>query len=47
MVLKYHRIVISDDEISFWEENEVSPELSIDSMRDVVHIFINGELSGI
>ncbi|XP_017226067.1 beta-galactosidase 9 isoform X2 [Daucus carota subsp. sativus] len=40
------RIYISDDEMSFWEENEVSPELSIDSMRDVVRIFINGELSG-
>ncbi|KAL8158433.1 beta-galactosidase 9 [Apium graveolens] len=40
------RIYISDDEISFWEENEVSPELSIDSMRDLVRIFINGELSG-
>ena len=47
MVFKNHRIYISDDEMSFWEENEVSPELSIDSMRDVVRIFINGELSGI
>ncbi|WOH16242.1 hypothetical protein DCAR_0935792 [Daucus carota subsp. sativus] len=40
------RLYISEDEISFWEENEVSPELSIDSMRDLVRIFINGKLSG-
>lgn len=40
------RIHISDDDISFWEENEVTPTLSIDSMRDLVRIFFNGKLSG-
>lgn len=35
------RIYISDEEISFWEENQVTPRLTIDSMRDLVYIFIN------
>lgn len=41
------RIYISDDDISFWEENDVSPTIDIDSMRDFVRIFVNGELAGI
>ncbi|XP_042518461.1 beta-galactosidase 9-like [Macadamia integrifolia] len=40
------RIHISDDDISYWEENEVSPRLIIDEMRDVVRIFLNGQLAG-
>ncbi|KAJ4954849.1 hypothetical protein NE237_011632 [Protea cynaroides] len=40
------RIHISDDDISYWKENEVSPSLIIDGMRDVVRIFINGKLAG-
>ncbi|MCD7464552.1 Beta-galactosidase 9 [Datura stramonium] len=40
------RIYISDDDISFWEENDVSPTIDIDSMRDFVRIFVNGQLAG-
>lgn len=41
------RIYISDDDVSFWEENDVSPTIDIDSMRDFVRIFVNGQLAGI
>ncbi|KAI8003818.1 Beta-galactosidase 9 [Camellia lanceoleosa] len=37
---------VSDDEISFWDENSVEPALTIDNMRDLVRIFINGKLIG-
>ncbi|KAK8506257.1 hypothetical protein V6N13_100309 [Hibiscus sabdariffa] len=40
------RIYVSDDDIAFWEENQVSPTLVIDSMRDVLRVFINGKLIG-
>ncbi|KAK8670342.1 hypothetical protein V6N13_105097 [Hibiscus sabdariffa] len=40
------RIYVSDDDISFWEENPVSPTLVIDSMCDVLRVFINGNLIG-
>lgn len=40
------RIYISEEDISFWENNNVSPALTIDSMRDLVRIFINGQLTG-
>lgn len=42
-----HRVHISDDDIAFWEDNNVSPSITIDSMRDLVRIFINGQLTGI
>ncbi|KAJ9701106.1 hypothetical protein PVL29_006451 [Vitis rotundifolia] len=40
------RINVSAEDISFWEENQVSPTLSIDSMRDILRIFVNGQLIG-
>ncbi|KAL7209490.1 hypothetical protein ACSBR1_031099 [Camellia fascicularis] len=40
------RIYVSDDEISFWDENSVEPAFTIDSMCDLVRIFINGKLIG-
>jgi hypothetical protein len=40
------RIYVSDDDIAFWEKNKVSPAVSIDSMRDVLRAFINGQLTG-
>ncbi|KAK6930695.1 Glycoside hydrolase 35, catalytic domain [Dillenia turbinata] len=40
------RIYISDEDILFWEENKVVPMLTIDRMRDLVHIFVNGQLTG-
>ncbi|OAY28309.2 hypothetical protein MANES_15G055700v8 [Manihot esculenta] len=41
----FTRIYVSNDDIAFWEENKVRPTVSIDSMRDVLHIFINGQLT--
>ncbi|XP_030507420.2 beta-galactosidase 9-like [Cannabis sativa] len=40
------RIYISDEDISFWEENNISPAVKIDSMRDVLRVFVNGKLEG-
>lgn len=40
------RVYVSDEDIAHWNENAVTPLLKIDSMRDVVRIFINGELIG-
>lgn len=40
------RVYVSDEDITHWKENAVSPSLRIDSMRDVVRIFINGKLIG-
>ncbi|KAJ8447237.1 hypothetical protein Cgig2_030468 [Carnegiea gigantea] len=43
----FTRIYVSGDDILFWKRNGVNPALTIDSMRDVVHIFVNGKLVGI
>ncbi|KAL5542687.1 hypothetical protein UlMin_010397 [Ulmus minor] len=40
------RIHVTDDDISFWEENNISPAVKIDSMRDVLRVFVNGQLTG-
>ncbi|XP_059632138.1 beta-galactosidase 9 [Cornus florida] len=40
------RVYVSDDDISYWEESEVTPVLTIESMRDLVRIFVNGQLTG-
>ncbi|OMO71010.1 hypothetical protein CCACVL1_18521 [Corchorus capsularis] len=40
------RIYVSDEDIAFWEENQASPTIIIDSMRDVLRVFINGKLAG-
>ncbi|PWA35777.1 D-galactoside/L-rhamnose binding SUEL lectin domain-containing protein [Artemisia annua] len=40
------RVYVSDEDVAHWKENAVSPSLRIDSMRDVVRIFINGQLIG-
>ncbi|XP_051127758.1 beta-galactosidase 9 isoform X2 [Andrographis paniculata] len=37
------RIHISEEDISFWKETQVAPVISIDSMRDAVCIFVNGQ----
>uniref|UniRef100_A0A6M2ELT5 Beta-galactosidase n=1 Tax=Populus davidiana TaxID=266767 RepID=A0A6M2ELT5_9ROSI len=42
----FTRIYVSDDDIAFWEKNKVNPAVSIDSMRDVLRVFINGQLTG-
>ncbi|KAK9664551.1 hypothetical protein RND81_14G050700 [Saponaria officinalis] len=43
---RFTRIYISGDDIAFWKRNGVTPALTIDSMRDVVHIYVNGQLAG-
>ncbi|XP_010274045.1 PREDICTED: beta-galactosidase 9 isoform X2 [Nelumbo nucifera] len=40
------RINMSDDDISYWENTGINPTLSINSMRDVVRIFVNGQHAG-
>ncbi|XP_050372236.1 LOW QUALITY PROTEIN: beta-galactosidase 9-like [Argentina anserina] len=40
------RVFVSDDDISFWEESKISPAITIDSMRDVLRVFVNGQLTG-
>ncbi|KAH7833498.1 hypothetical protein Vadar_006946 [Vaccinium darrowii] len=40
------RIYVSEDDISYWEGNSVEPALMIDSMRDLVRIFVNGQYAG-
>ncbi|XAR62547.1 Beta-galactosidase [Bertholletia excelsa] len=40
------RFYVSEDDISFSEENSVEPSLIINSMRDAVCIFINGQFIG-
>ncbi|XP_062112944.1 beta-galactosidase 9-like [Humulus lupulus] len=40
------RIYISDEDISFWEENNIGPAVKIDSMRDALRVFVNGQLEG-
>ncbi|WCJ33169.1 beta galactosidase 9 [Euphorbia peplus] len=42
----FTRIHVSDEDVAFWEENEVQPAITIDSMRDVIRVFINGQLTG-
>ncbi|KAL2506415.1 Beta-galactosidase 9 [Abeliophyllum distichum] len=40
------RIYVSDEDILFWKDNQVSPILTIDSMRDLVYIYVNGQFTG-
>ncbi|KAL8166954.1 hypothetical protein V2J09_008453 [Rumex salicifolius] len=40
------RVYVSDEEISLMKRNGVNARLTIDSMRDGVHIFVNGHLAG-
>ncbi|KAF2288905.1 hypothetical protein GH714_022673 [Hevea brasiliensis] len=42
----FTRIYVSDEDIAFWEENKVRPAVTIDSIRDVFRVFINGQLAG-
>ncbi|KAG9447906.1 hypothetical protein H6P81_014034 [Aristolochia fimbriata] len=40
------RFFVSEEDILFLETNGSTPELIVDSMRDVVRIFVNGQLAG-
>lgn len=40
------RIYVSDEDFAFWEEHGITPAVTIDSMRDVLRVFVNGQLQG-
>lgn len=40
------RIYVSDGDILFWKENAAHPKLAIDSVRDILRVFVNGQLIG-
>jgi hypothetical protein len=40
------RISVSEDDISFWKKNGPNSTVSIDSMRDVLRVFVNKQLAG-
>jgi hypothetical protein len=40
------RVNVSDEDIAYWKEKNDSPSITIDSMRDLVRFFINGQLTG-
>uniref|UniRef100_A0A2P2L5L1 beta-galactosidase n=1 Tax=Rhizophora mucronata TaxID=61149 RepID=A0A2P2L5L1_RHIMU len=42
----FTRIYVSDEDIAFWKENKVIPAVNIDSIRDVLRIFINDQHIG-
>ncbi|KAJ8755478.1 hypothetical protein K2173_019276 [Erythroxylum novogranatense] len=42
----FTRIYVSDEDIAFWEKSKVSPAIQIDSMRDVIRVFVNDQLAG-
>ena len=41
-----NRVNISEEDISFLEKSQNLPSLEIDKIRDVVRVFVNGELEG-
>ncbi|KAG6428159.1 hypothetical protein SASPL_112408 [Salvia splendens] len=40
------RIYVSNEDVKFWEDNQLILVLTIDSMRDLVYIFVNGQFTG-
>ncbi|KAL4024660.1 hypothetical protein IC575_013024 [Cucumis melo] len=40
------RIHVSNDDIKFWKERNISPTVMIDSVRDVFRVFVNGKIAG-
>ncbi|KAL2333822.1 hypothetical protein Fmac_015035 [Flemingia macrophylla] len=40
------RIYVSDSDILFWKENDIHPKLTIDGVRDILRVFVNGQLIG-
>ncbi|XP_058731711.1 beta-galactosidase 9 [Vicia villosa] len=40
------RIYVSAGDILFWKENSAHPKLTIDSVRDILRVFVNGQLVG-
>lgn len=44
---QFNRVNISDADIAFWSSKGVLPSLTIDKIRDVARVFVNGKLAGI
>lgn len=42
----FTRIYVSEDDIAFWKEKDMRPTVIIDSIRDVLRVFVNGQLAG-
>ncbi|KAG6597280.1 Beta-galactosidase 9, partial [Cucurbita argyrosperma subsp. sororia] len=42
----FTRIHVSSDDISFWKESNVIPTVTIDSVRDVFRVLVNGKIAG-
>ncbi|GAB4844075.1 Beta-galactosidase 9 [Ancistrocladus abbreviatus] len=42
----FTRIYISNEDTLFWKKHGVNPTLTIDRMRDVIRIFVNGQIAG-
>ncbi|GJN13371.1 hypothetical protein PR202_gb00065 [Eleusine coracana subsp. coracana] len=40
------RVNISDEDVAFWSSKGVLPSLTIDQIRDVARVFVNGKLAG-
>ncbi|CAK8578479.1 unnamed protein product [Lathyrus sativus] len=40
------RIYVSNGDVLFWKENFAHPKLTIDSVRDILRVFVNGQLIG-
>ncbi|PKA57733.1 Beta-galactosidase 9 [Apostasia shenzhenica] len=40
------RINVSEEDITYWKEKGILPNLTINSIRDVVRVFLNGHLIG-
>ncbi|KAM7271815.1 hypothetical protein ACFE04_031029 [Oxalis oulophora] len=40
------RLYVSADDIAYWKKSRVNPAIVIDSMRDVLTVFINEQLAG-
>jgi hypothetical protein len=38
---------ISDEDVAYWNSEGVLPSITIDQIRDVAHVFVNGKLAGI
>lgn len=47
ILVLFIRVNISDEDVAFWSSKGVLPSLTIDQIRDVARVFVNGKLAGI
>ena len=43
----FDSVNISDEDVAYWNSKGVLPSLTIDQIRDVARVFVNGKLAGI